>query len=175
MRVKKAAFGIPGRAAHHISFPRVHSQGQRGQAVGNQVDPEDLDRYQGQRPAQKDGGKDGDNLSGVAGKKEENRFFDIFIDHPSLFDGSHNGGKIIVRENNLRRLFGHGGACPAHGRADVGLFQSRRVVDSIAGHSRDLSVSLQRLDDAHLLFRRYPGKYFKTADLASQLLVVELF
>jgi hypothetical protein len=39
----------------------------------------------------------------------------------------------------------------AHGDADVGGLQRRRVVHAVAGDGDDLALLLQRLDDQHLL------------------------
>jgi hypothetical protein len=40
----------------------------------------------------------------------------------------------------------------------MGGLQSRRVINSIAGDGNNLTVALERLDDAHLLIRRDPGE-----------------
>jgi hypothetical protein len=44
--------GVAGRSAHGVGFGLLHAQGEAGQAVGDQVDPQDLGRGQGQREAE---------------------------------------------------------------------------------------------------------------------------
>ena len=41
----------------------------------------------------------------------------------------------------------------AHGDADVGLLQRRRVVDAVACHRHDRAGPPQRVDDAQFVFR----------------------
>ncbi len=55
-------------------------------------------------------------------------------------------------------LAGHVGAPAAHGDADVGRFQRRRVVHAVAGHGHDLAVGLERVDQAQLLLGHHPGE-----------------
>lgn len=50
----------------------------------------------------------------------------------SFFDGVEDGGEVVVGEDYFRGVFGHVGAGFAHGNADVGAFEGRRVVDAIA-------------------------------------------
>ena len=68
-----------------------------------------------------------------------------------------DGREVVVGEDHLRRLLGHLGAGDAHGDADVGRLQRRRVVDAVAGHRDDVAVGLQRVDDAQLVRRRDAG------------------
>ena len=59
-----------------------------------------------------------------------------------------DGGEVVVGEDHLRGFLGHLGPGDAHGHADVGGLQRRRVVDAVAGHRHDLALGLERVDDA---------------------------
>ena len=45
----------------------------------------------------------------------------------------------------------------AHGDADVGFLQRRRVVHAVSRHGHDGAGALQRIDDAQLVFRIHAG------------------
>jgi hypothetical protein len=62
-------------------------------------------------------------------------------------------------------LDGHVGAS-AHGDADVGLRQCRRIVDAVAGHRHLVAFGLQILDDACLVRGQYVGTDFVDAQAA---------
>jgi hypothetical protein len=58
---------------------------------------------------------------------------------------------VVVEQDDVGRLAGHVGAGHAHGDADVGGFQGRRIVHAIAGHRHDFVLVLHGFDNAHLL------------------------
>ena len=66
--------------------------------------------------------------------------------------------EIVVEQDDRRGLARDVGAAAAHGDADMGGLERRRIVDAVAGHGDDLAVGLQRLDDAQLLLGHDAGK-----------------
>src|SRR3546814_11565909 len=60
----------------------------------------------------------------------------------------HHGGGF------LRRL----GPLDAHGYADIGLLERRRIVDAVAGHGDNLALRLQSANDAQLVLWAGPGE-----------------
>ena len=71
-----------------------------------------------------------------------------------FFDGRDDAGEVVVGEHHVGRLLGHVGAGDAHGHADVGPLERRRVVDAVAGHRHDVAARLEGVDDLHLVLRR---------------------
>ena len=60
-------------------------------------------------------------------------------------------GEVVVGQHHVGRFLGDVGAGDAHGHADVGGLQRRRVVDAVAGHRHHRAVALQGLHDAQLV------------------------
>src|SRR6185437_16528003 len=54
------------------------------------------------------------------------------VDVAAQVDGTDQRREVVVGQHDLRRLLGHLRAA-AHGDADVGLLERRRVVDGVAG------------------------------------------
>ena len=69
-------------------------------------------------------------------------FKNVIVNPPPVLHHLHNGGEVIVEQNHSRRFFGHFGAIDAHGDADVGIFERRRVVHAVTGHGHKLVPSL---------------------------------
>lgn len=65
----------------------------------------------------------------------------------------HDGGEVVVNKDHICSLLGHIGAGLAHGHANVCHFQSRGVVDAIAGHGHDIAALLVSLNNLHLVAR----------------------
>ncbi|OPZ95358.1 MAG: hypothetical protein BWY71_02264 [Planctomycetes bacterium ADurb.Bin412] len=72
-------------------------------------------------------------------KYVRNGFFDVVKDPASQPHGLHDGGEIIIQQNQAGRLAGHIRAAAAHGNTDVGGFQGRGVIDAIAGHGHNFA------------------------------------
>ena len=66
-------------------------------------------------------------------------------------DGRDDAREIVVEQHHRGRLARDVGADFAHGHADVGALQRRRVVHAVARHRDELALRLKRLDDADLL------------------------
>ena len=137
---------------------RFEGQRQAEQHGGGHVDPEDLQRRDRQRRAGDDGGEDHQALAEVGRQRPGDELHQVVVDAPPLLDGGLDGGEVVVGEHHRRRFLGHLGAGQAHGDADVGLLQRRRVVDAVAGHRHHLAIGLQRLDQPQLLFRFDAGE-----------------
>ena len=62
-------FARPARSAHDVGLRRLHRQGQGRQAVGHQVDPQNLDRPRAARPARQGGEEHEQDLARVGGQQ----------------------------------------------------------------------------------------------------------
>ena len=142
------------RALHGIALGRLDGERQAGQAIGDQVDPQDLQRQERQGHAQEGGQEHDPDLAGVGGHGIADKLADIVIDAAPFFHRGDDGGIVIVQEHHVRGLFGNIGASNAHGNADIGALESRSVIDAVAGHGDDVALLLQSLDDLELMLRR---------------------
>ena len=114
------------------------------------------------------------DFSDVAGKQECNAFENIIIDPAAFLHSGYHRCKVIVRQNNVCRLFGYLGAYDAHGTANIRIFQRRRVIDAIPCHGGNVSLRLPSFYDAHLMFRRNTGVYRNVFHPLFQFYVAEL-
>ena len=78
-------------------------------------------------------------------------------------DRLHQIGKAVVEQHQISGFARHGGAAPAHGHADVGGLEGRRIVNSIAGHRHHGTARLQGPHQLQLLSRHHPGEHIHLA------------
>ena len=71
-------------------------------------------------------------------------------------DGVGGGAQVAADQREVRGLDGDVGA-GAHGQAEVGLRERRRVVDPVADHGDDRALVLQPLDDVDLVGGQHLG------------------
>ena len=83
---------------------------------------------------------------------------DVGVDAAALLDGLDDAGETVVEQDHDGRLTRDVGAAEAHGDADIGLLQRRRVVDAVTGDGDDLPHLLERRHDLHLVLGRDPGE-----------------
>ena len=88
------------------------------------------------------------------GKNKAHRLLNVIEDPASGPDGFDDSGEIVV-ENHQRGGFTRDiGAAPAHGDADVGGLEGRRVIDPVAGHRHDLTIGFEGFYQGEFLFRQ---------------------
>ena len=73
--------------------------------------------------------------------------------------------QIALDERDGRALHGDVGA-GAHGDADLGLRERRRIVDAVAGHRDKAALVLKRLHRRHFLIRHHLGDHVVDPELA---------
>ncbi len=149
---KEPGFGVPRALFHGVRLSELHAERQRGKAVGDQVDPEDMNRLE-QRKAEQGGRENPQDLAEIGREKELDRLPDIGVDSPPFLDGRDDRRKIVVREDHIRHVLRHVGPGDAHADADVRGFDSRRIIDAVARHGGDFSAALPRLHDPDLVLR----------------------
>ena len=133
----------------------VPRRARSGQAVGDEVQPQQLQGKQGDGHAH-DRGEDHDrHFRDVAAEDVADEFADVVEHDPAVADGGDDGGEVVVLEHHVGGVLGDVGTGDPHRHADVGLFQCGGVVDSVAGHGHDVALALQHLDDADLVLGRY--------------------
>ena len=139
-------------AFHHIGVDGVSGEAERGQAVGQKVNPEQVDRQQRRR--QPDDHADGhqEQLTTVPREQILQRLADVVVDAAAFFDGGDDGRKVVVGDDHVRRLLRHFGSGAAHRDADVGAFDGGRVVHAVAGHRDDRAIRFPRANDAQFMF-----------------------
>jgi hypothetical protein len=128
----------------------------------------DVDRKQRNRQAQQGGQKDGPDLAGIARHGIADKFSDVVVNAPAFTHRSDDGGKVVVQQDQTRRLARHVGAAPAHRHTDIGPPQGRCIVHPISGHCDKLAPGLQGLDNANFLRRIDAGIDAHGRDMLTQ-------
>ncbi|GJD01142.1 hypothetical protein ColKHC_09967 [Colletotrichum higginsianum] len=127
----------------------VRREAEGGEDVHDEVDPEELH----------------DRKHGVAGQLRDDREStgrDVdgeleLDDHKSFNDG----GKVVVEQDDGRRLLGDLGALDAHGEAHVGGLQGQGVVGAVARDGDRLPHALEVRDEQQLVLRARPRQHLE--------------
>ena len=158
-----------GRTAHAVGIRDFRPQREDGQAVGDEVDPQQLGGGEEIEAVQRQGDdEDGQDLGEVGGEEEEDGLFDVGKDVPPLAHGGDDGGKIVVGDDHVGGVFGDVRPRDAHGDADIRAADTGRVVDAVARHGDDFARRLQPLHDQALVPRRDAREHARAADARVQ-------
>ena len=118
-------------------------QCQAGQAVGHQVDPQDVDGQQRNGQQQQRREEDGPDLARVARHRVAHKLADVVVDAAAFAHRRDDGGEVVVQQHQARCLARHVGTALAHRNADIGAFEGRGVVHAVACHSHEVALGLQ--------------------------------
>ena len=166
--------GRARRAAHDVVFLGLGLEYERADRIDDHFEKGDMDRSeqdgQAEHQRQQRQARNGD----VNGKDEAHRLAQIVVDAAAETDRLDDGAEIVVEQHDGGSFARHVRSAPAHGDADMGGLQRRRIVDAIAGHRDDLAISLVGVDDAQLLVRRDPREHTGRFDPAGQFHLVQL-
>ncbi len=87
-------------------------------------------------------------FAGVTRQQVLERLADIVVDTAPLFDGGDDGGKVVIGDDHVCRLLGNFRTGSPHGNTDVGAFDGRGVVNTVAGHRHDRIIRLPGANNA---------------------------
>jgi hypothetical protein len=152
---------------------RLEGQRQAQGHGGDQIDPENLHRSDGQGQAQQNRRDDDNRLTAVGRQGPGNDLAQVFVDGAPFLDGGDDGGEVVVGQHHACGLLGGSRAGDAHGHTDVGPLECRCVVDAVTSHGDDAAICLQGLHQAQLVFRTGTGKYRGGSGHVDQLGIVE--
>lgn len=116
----KTLVSLPGRPVHDVQVRGVESEGSGGQAVSDQVDPQQLHGNEGLRKTEGGSQEDGHDLTDVGGDEVPDELLHVVVDGAALLDGGHDGGEVVIGQHHLGGGLGDGGS-GAHGDADLSL------------------------------------------------------
>ena len=167
---KDAVLGVARLALHDVALGILHAQRERGEAVGNQVHPQQLHRLEDGK-ADERGDEHREHLGKVGRKQELDDLADVVVDAATLFASTDDGGEVVVGEHHVGDVLGNVGTGDAHANADVGALDGRGIVDAVARHGHDLVARLPGLDDAGLVLRLDAGVHAVVLDVRVEFLV----
>merc|ERR1712004_571691 len=147
---------VPWLSLHDVALGELVGHRDSGHHVRSQVDAENGDGSKGQGHVGQDEEEEGRDLGDVGGQGVGDGLLQVVEDQPALLDTSDNGGKVVVEQDHVSGLLGDVGAGDTHGNTDVGLLQSRRVVDTISSDGNDGTHPLATLHNNQLLLGAGP-------------------
>mmetsp|Transcript_22265 Transcript_22265/g.52917 ORF Transcript_22265/g.52917 Transcript_22265/m.52917 type:complete len:390 (-) Transcript_22265:1634-2803(-) len=158
-----------GWLEHNVRIGRIEPKGGGGRTVGDQVDPQQLNRNKSFGTPDGRREKDRQNLSNVGRNHVPDEGLHVGVDRSSLLDGCDNRREVVVRQNHVRCLLGDLSSCNTHSNTDGSLLQSGSIVDTVPGHRRDLSARSEELDQQLLVAGFGSGKDARAATLHDEL------
>ena len=150
--------GSPGWFVHDVEVGGVEGESSGGQAVSDEVHPQQLDGDQSLGEAESGGQENTDNLADVGGDQVTDELLHVGVDGAALLHSGHDGGEVVVGQDHLGGGLGHGSS-GAHGDTDLGSLQGGGVVDTVSSHGGDLLHLLEILNNLRLVERLHTGKH----------------
>ncbi len=147
------------RGGHGPGVRGVSCEGERRQAVGDEVDEEDLDDRQGRTQPRADRDGEHHDLAKIRGEQEGDELPDVVADAAAFADCDDESREVVVGQDDGCGLPRGLGAATPHCDPCVALAQSGRVVHSVAGHGDHLAGRLQRPNELELRRGRCPRDY----------------
>ena len=141
-------------ALHDVRLGLLVGERDGGHHVRAQVNAEDGDGAERQWNIGQYEEQEWSDLGYVGGERVGDGLLQVVEDEATLLHAGHDRGEVVVEQDHVGRLFAHVAAGDAHGDADVGLLERRRVVDAVAGDGHDGALALTALHNDQLLLRR---------------------
>ena len=121
--------GVPGLPPHQVLLGLLEGEADGGQHVGPEVDTEDSQDPQRQGNACNHAEQEGGELGHVGGERVEQTFLEILEHQPALLHPRHDGGEVVVEEDNVGTL-GAVRRSAAHSNTHVSSSDGCSVVDT---------------------------------------------
>ena len=163
---------ITGRTLHDIGFALLHTQSQGREAVGNQVDPQQMYRLQDGK-SNKGGKEDSQNFRQVGGQEELNGLTDIGVNTAAFFYRGNNGCEVIICQNHVCHVLGYVRTGDTHSYADISALDGRSVVYAVSGHGGNHTLGFPGSYNADFVFRLYAGVHGIFLNILLELLVAD--
>merc|ERR1712127_401040 len=106
--------------------------------IHDKVYPKELDSSERGLPHDNGTDEGGDQSDDIDSQLELKESSDVVIDISSPLASFHNGGEVVILDNNIGSSVGNL-STGVHGEADVGLSQGWRVVGSVSSDSNDVA------------------------------------
>ena len=147
------------RALHAVRLGGLGGERDTGQAVGDEIHPENVNRQQWERQSQKRREKQRPDLARVRAEHEAHEAANIVVNATSFVYRLHDRREVVVEQHHVRGFARHVGAAASHRNADVGALERRCVVHAVAGHRDKFATRLQRFHDPQFVFGRDTGEH----------------
>ena len=162
--VEERIVRAPRRRAELVAAPALEGERHILDAVGDEIQPQQLHRQQRDRQPDHDRQADREHFGGPGRGEQVDDVADVLVSDTAFLDAGDDRGEVVVAEHEVGRLARDIGAAAAHGHADVGAAQRRCVVDAVAGHGDEMPGALGGFDQRELLLRGHPREHASVRD-----------
>ena len=155
--VRDRHLGVTRWPGHDVGRSRVVGDDDDREDHHDESDEQDHERCQGDAVVDVEhGGRDEQqHQRQQLGHLHAHERHDLVVGDPAELDGVDQGAEVVVGQDHARGLLGDLTA-GAHGDADVGLLEGRRVVHRVARHGHDQPGLLHDPGQAQLVVRGDP-------------------
>ena len=112
-----------------------------------------------------------DDVADQQADLEPDVLLEVVVQPAAQLDRLHDRREVVVGEDHVGGLLRDLGARDAHGHADVGLLEGRRVVHAVARHGDDVALLAQHVHEVDLVLGGDAGDDADVVDLRERLVV----
>ena len=159
--------------AHEVRFSLFHTEGKRGEAICDKIDPQQVHGFQDHEAKQRRK-ENAEHFAHVGAKQELDGFADVVIDAAAFTDRAYDSCKVVIRKHHVGNVFGNIGAGDTHANADVSALDARRIVYAITGHGSDAAMLAPCVYDADLVLRLHAGIHAVMVNGAAELFIADV-
>src|SRR5690606_30259103 len=136
----------PRRTVHDVGFTRLETECDRGEAIGDKIDPQNLNRQKRDWHANQDSDQHHEDFADVTAEQIADEFTDIVVNRAAFLNSRDNAGEVVIGEHHIGRTLADLGAGDAHRDADIGLLERGGIIDAVTCHSGHFAGRLERLN-----------------------------
>jgi hypothetical protein len=152
------SLGVTGVSLHDIKLRVLIGERDGGYHISSEINAENEDGREGEGDLEDNEEDEGRDLRDVGGESVGDRFLQVIEDETTFFDTIDNGAEVIIEQDHITGVLSDLRSA-THSNTDIGLLDSRGVIDTITSDSDDFSKVLASVDDKELLRRSSSGEH----------------
>lgn len=142
--------GVTGVSFHDIKLGVLVCEGNGGNHISSEINAENEHGSERQRHLEGNEEQEGGNLGNVGGESVGNGLLQVVENKATFFNTVDNGREVIIEQKHISGVLGNVRA-RAHSDTDIGLLDSRGIVDTVTSDSHDVTEALASIDNKKLL------------------------
>mmetsp|Transcript_47293 Transcript_47293/g.64122 ORF Transcript_47293/g.64122 Transcript_47293/m.64122 type:complete len:436 (+) Transcript_47293:834-2141(+) len=149
--------GVTGVSLHDIKFGVLVSERDGWYHISSQINAKNKNSGKGKRNLEQDEEEEGSDLGNVGGEGIGNGLLQVIEDKTTFLDTTDNGVEVIVKKKHISGVLSDI-RTGTHSNTNIGLLNSRRVIDTITSDSDDVTELLASIDNEQFLGRSGSGE-----------------
>jgi hypothetical protein len=152
------SLGVTGISLHDIKLGVLVGERDGGYHISSQINAKDKHGGEREGDLEDNEEQEGGNLGNVRGEGVSDRFLQVIEDKATFFNTVHDGAEVIVEQDHITSVLSDLRST-THSNTDIGLLNGRGVIDTITGHSDDLTKVLASVNNQEFLGRSGSGEH----------------